>query len=322
MRRKQNFWDEIQFIDRRWLYLVLGVFLVIGLNLKCAVSNVCAEESKDFYATLMSVPEGGTVLIQSDWTTSTRGESQGHLESLLRILMVKRVKFLIYTFADPQAPQVWRNVIRVINEERESQNLPVYRPWVDYIDVGYFANAEGSSIAVRNDIRRFFSRQVKDDKGINRSIFESPVMTKINKVGDADLFVIVTASASLDVAVQRLSDRVKMAAMVTGVIGPTALTFYQSGQLKGVAIGLKGVYDTEYMMENGLNLPGPDGKIAVEYSKSDAPVPKITEGKTLARGSSYIVALHFALGLVIFAVVVGNIAMFASRAATKGGKRR
>jgi hypothetical protein len=76
------------------------------------------------------------------------------------------------------------------------------------------------------------------------------------------------------------------------------------------------------MMENGLNLPGPDGKIAVEYSKSDAPVPKITEGKTLARGSSYIVALHFALGLVIFAVVVGNIAMFASRAATKGGKRR
>jgi hypothetical protein len=322
MRRKQNFWDEIQFIDRRWLYLLLAVCLIIGLNLKCAVGNVPDDSSKDLYATLMKVPEGGTVLVQSDWTTSTRGESQGHLEALLRILMSKRVKFLIYTFADPQAPQVWRNVIRTINEERQAQNLPTYKPWTDYLDLGYFANAEGSSIAVRNDIRRFFSRQVKDDTGVNRSVFESPVMRKINKVGDADLFVIVTASASLDVAVQRLSDRIAMGAMVTGVIGPTALTFYQSGQLKGVAIGLKGVYDMEYMMTNGLNLPGRDGKIVVEYPKSDAPVPKVSEGKTLARGASYIIALHFALGLVIFAVVVGNIAMFASRAATKGGARR
>jgi hypothetical protein len=308
-------WDKLQAVDRRILYTILIFALSIPLFLTIAFPVDPDPSSKDFYATVMAVPEGGTVFLQSDWTNSTRGENGGHLESTFRILMSKKCKFVIYSLADPQAPQVFRDVLLRINRERELQGLPTYKPWVDYIDLGFFANAEGTTVSIGNDVKKLFgTRRAKDDAGRERNVFESPVLEPISKVGDAKLFIIITASNTIDYAVQRLSGKVTMVCACTGVIGPSALVFYQSGQLAGVAVGLKGVYDVEYMMANGLNKPGPDGKTLVEFpQKPEVSAEPITVGTTFGRGSKYYASLHAALGLVILAVVVGNIGMFVSR---------
>ncbi|MGE0001467.1 MAG: hypothetical protein AB7F50_00630 [Fimbriimonadaceae bacterium] len=315
MKANQSIWDKLQGIDRRILYSILIVLTSVPLFITVALPVDPDPSSKDFYATIMSIPPEKTVFLQSDWTNSTRGENGGHLESIFRILMNKRQKFVIYSLADPQAPQVFRDVMLRINQEREAQGLERYKPWVDYVDLGFFANAEGTTVSIGNDVRQLFgSRRAKDDQGVERNVFESPVLQPVRKVGDAGLFLIVTASNTIDYAVQRLSGKVKMACACTGVIGPSALVYYQSKQLEGVAVGLKGVYDVEYMMNYGLNLEGPDGKKMVEFSeKPTVTAPAIAEGTKFGRGSKYFASLHAALGLVILAVVLGNIGMFASR---------
>ncbi|MCU0316273.1 MAG: hypothetical protein MUC92_06745 [Fimbriimonadaceae bacterium] len=314
-------WSKLQNVDRRVLYVILLVATSLGLFLPSRIPNDPEPAAKDLYALLMQLPEDKPVIIQSDWTNSTRGETMGHLEALCRILMSRRIKFVIYATADAQAGQVALNVIRQINEERKKAGLVTYREGVDYIYLGVFPNAEGAGQNMRNDIRKAWgTRQTKVDGQAGRvPVFDTAVLRNMRSVSDASLMVVITASATIDVAVQRLSDKVTMACMSTGVVAPSLLPFYQAGQLKGFAGGLRGAYDMEYMMAHGINYsptPGQEPKVTAEKFGEIPPVP---EGKSFERAARYFGTLHIALTLLILAVVMGNVGMFVAKKKAKGG---
>lgn len=320
---KPSFFEKLQNADKRILYAILIVFTTLPLFpvfSNVVLPNEPAPYTKALYSTLSTIPEGKTVFIQSDWTLSTRGENAGHLEALFRIVMARKLKFVIYTVADAQAPGVWREYLRRINAERQSQGLKTYNQWEDYVDLGYFPNAEGTLIAIGLDIKKIFgSRRVKDpSQGRDRPVFESPVLAGTNRVQDAGAYMVITASSSVDRTIERLNDKTKISVMCTGVIGPSVLPYYQAGQVKGVAIGLKGVVDMEYMMKNGLNSPNTEGKILVPWpGNEDKTAPPITEGTTIARGTKYFMSFHAAIALLILAVFLGNLGMFLSRRKAK-----
>lgn len=317
---KKTFLDVLQNLDRRVLYLILIFATSIPLFFKVKITMDPDPYTKALYHRIMTTPAEKTVFIQSDWTISTRGENAGHLESLLRICMARKLKFVIYSVGDPQAPGVYRDVIRRVNEERKGAGLAEYTTWNDYVDLAYFPNAEGTLTAIGANVRNTFSgRRVKDpNTGTDRPVFESPVLANVNSVGDAGMYMIVTASSTVDRAVERLNEKTNLAVMCTGVIGPSALPWFQSGQVKGVAIGLKGVYDMEYMMKYGLNFKDPNGRIEVPWAgKEDKSAPPVPEGVDFARGSLYYLSFHFAIGLLICAVVLGNISMVLARRVKK-----
>ncbi len=324
MTPQKSIWEKLQEIDRRILYLILAIAVTVPLWIPAKLPVIPDSTSMDLYGQLMSVPEDKTVFVQSDWTVSTRGESQGHLEALLRILMARRIKFVIYAAADPQAPQVFRNVILGLNQEREARGLPPYRQWEDYIDLGAFLNAEGTLNSIGQDVRKLFGpRRSADTEGRERPVLESPVLSRVQKIGDAGLYVVVTASATIDVAVQRISGKTKLAAMTTGVVFPSVLPFYQSGQVVGAAGGLKGVYDMEFLMANGVNVVSPTGKVEAQFpAKAELTAPPLTEIEpktvTFARGQRYFLSFHAAIVLLIIAVVVGNIGMYKMRKNRRG----
>ena len=312
---EKSFWEKAQAIDRRVLYAVLIVCTVISLFFETEIPVNPDNESKDLYVSLMTIDPDKTVLIESDWTNSTRGESAGHFEALMRILMNRNIKFVLYSIADPQAPQVARDALLRIQEEREAQGLKVYEPWVDYLDLGYFPNAEGHLQAVGNNIRTAWGgRKERDESGVERDVFTSPVLSGVNVVGDASLLIVCSASATIDIAVERLYGKVPLGFMVTGVMGPNALPYYQAQQIVGMGVGLKGVYDVEYMMTYGVNyVPEGATKAKVQYKQESVTIPPVTQGKTFDRGARYFLPLHVALTLMILAIILGNVAMFASR---------
>lgn len=315
-----NIWEKLQAVDRRILYLILAVCVSAGLFITIEIPTDPDPSSRDLYQSILDIPEGKTVIIQTDWTNSTRGESMGHFENLLRLLMSRDLKFVFYSAADPIAPQVARTTLARIIKERKDEGLKEYKIGEDYIDLGYFANAEATNLNMGIDLRNAWSGKRTKLAGVGEiSIWESPVLKNVRKIEDAGMMIVVTASASIDIAVQRLSKKVSIGAMVTGVVGPTVLPFYQSKQVNGIAVGLKGVYDMEYCMANGVNLPDADGNIKV-LNKGGKEYPKITEGKTLARGSKYYGTLHIALILLILAVVLGNVGMVMAR--KKPGAKR
>jgi hypothetical protein len=303
----------MQKVDRRILYGILVVSVCIGLFFPSTIRTDPDPSSKSFYAAVKKLPPSSTIIVQTDWTNSTRGESLGHFESLMRLLMDGDHKFIFYSAADPAAPQVARTVIARIVAERKSQGLKEYRVGEDYVDLGFFPNAEATNTSMGANLKAAWAgRKSKMPDGKEIDIFKTPVLAKVNKIEDCQMMIVITASQSIDVAVQRLANKIDITALVTGVVGPTVLPFYQSGQIKGVAVGLKGVYDVEYLMEYGINDAEIEGRKYVTWNEPGK-VDKISVGTRFSRGRQYYGTLHVALTLLILAVVMGNVAMFAAR---------
>src|SRR4051812_39437580 len=106
--RPKSFGDMLLSIPRGVLFLVLFVAASIPLFITVTVPNNPRDETIDLYSSLMKLQKGDVVLVQSDWTNSTRGESRGEFDAILKLLMRKEVKFALMSAADPQAPQVAR----------------------------------------------------------------------------------------------------------------------------------------------------------------------------------------------------------------------
>ncbi len=290
MANEKTLGEKLQSFPRSYLYALLFLVTSFPLFFTIAIPNKSSQAAQDFYEAVMAVPEGSTLLVASDWTNSTRGESAGEFKALLRIMMRRNIKFALYSTADPQAPQVAKDVIRKINEERLAKGEPVYRQWVDFVSVGYFPNAEAAANSIQNNVRAAF----KDKKDFNetgqlRSVLESPILANLQKITDFPLLIVVTGSKTSNITIERIT-QVPLLLMVTGVMGPESQVYYASGQVKGLVAGLKGVYDVETQMET--TWPG-----AINYDN----------------GAKYYPTLHLALALLILAVIIGNVGMFLSR---------
>lgn len=311
--------QKLQSVDRRILYGILILVTSVSLFFPRELPNKPNSEAMDLYAALLTTPTDRTVFVESDWTLSTRGENSGHMENLMRILMERNIKFALYSWGDPQAPQVARDVIRRINAERVAQGRKPYRQWEDWVSLGLVTDLESFANTLRTDLRGAIrGKKDRDTDGVLRDVFESPVMSRVNSIKDVAMIVNVTANSSGDVLVQRLSGRVPLYSMCTGVVGPQLLPYHQAGQMQGVAIGLKGVYDGEYIMHYGLNYPS-FAEAKVKYQKDrNLVIEPFREVTTFDRGRNYYLTLHVALLLMILAIVLGNVGVAMGR--RKGGR--
>jgi hypothetical protein len=299
----------------RWVwFLLLIVLATLPQFVSMTIPNIPEDSSADLYRELMTLPEGSTVIVQTDWTKSTQGESRGQFDALLRILMRKNIKFAFMSVADPQAPEVARNALKELNAERVKGGEREYKRWEDFVSLGYFPGAEGKGKEIGESIRDAFkASKDKDPQNVERPVFESPVMKDINGVGDLSAFIVLTGTKSIVIALERLQDKVKMLGLVTGVMGPETVNYYTSNQLKGLSVGLKGVYDMETMMEFGANLPDSSGKVRYHMKKYDEVIPNWSGKTNLDRGTRYYLTLHFTIGLMIAAVIIGNVGVLLTR---------
>lgn len=318
----RSFGERLMSVNRTTLYGLLIAVTSIPLFFDITLPNQPTPAAIDAFATLSTLPEGSTVLIQSDWTISTRGESAGNMEAALRILMRRGVNFAIFSVADPQAPQVARDVVARINAERRAAGQPEHERWNQWVNLGLFPNAE----ATLNSFGVNFAAAIRDKTDVApisgpdgeltfeaRPVLQSPVFRNVRSISDASAYIVITASGSINVAIERLADKVPMVGMVTGVMGPETLPYYTSGQLRGLSAGLKGVYDMEWLMEFGLNSPPDRPRVVSEKHRSLGEIRGFEGEINLAKGKRYYPTLHAALFLMILAVVVGNIGMFLTR---------
>lgn len=310
-------------IPREALFAALFVVCSILVFVPIELPNRVSDNSASLYKVLRELDKTKPVILQSDWTKSTRGESGAQFDALVRVLIRDRVKIALMSGADPQAPEVARTQISRIANETEAISGQPYRQWEDWVFIGYFPGIEASLQSFSSNLRNALSANKDTDTGgTKRSVMESPVFDGVNNIEDLSAYIIVTASKTSRIAIERLSGKVTMLALVTGVMGPETYNYYQSDQLQGLAIGLKGAYDLESMLAYGLNVPGGDGAIKVSNAKVNDQIPGYTDvmwdKKNLANGQRYIVPLHGAIFLLITAIVLGNVETIRQRRRRNG----
>lgn len=301
----RTFAQKLQSIPTRMIYIILMVCAAVPLFFNPKLPNVPIDPSIDFFGHLMTLNEGDRVLISADWTNSTRGESGGQTEAIMRLLMRKKIKFAVFSIGDPQAPQVERDLIARVAEEEEKNVGYRYQPFRDYTVIGYFPNGEGEATAINNNvIKAFAGRKDLPPGGVLTDVRRSPVFKGIKSLSDFKYFINITGSSTNTVYLERIQ-KAPIMFMVTGVMVPENQNYYDSGQIKGMIGGVKGALDLETLMEEGI-APG-------DSANFPEGIPGFKGMQNLGKGTAYYPTLHVCLFLLILAVIVGNVGMFLAR---------
>lgn len=278
-----KFWQQLQRIDRRWIYAVLIVFILIPLfDRKFNVPIIPSKQSQDFYDTLSQVPPGGMVIVDGWWSPGTRGENQWQTQAILLHVMRRHLRFAILSF-DPQNNTLVQGIVNDLGPKYG------YVEGRDYVNFGYKPQSVFSQTvqAIATNIPGTLK---KDRHGT--PLAGMPVMKGISSIQDIGAVIEVTPSATAETwlglgGLRQGPKPVPFLLATTAVGAPTYYPYLDSGQIAGMLTGVKGAGDYEYLLG------------------------------TSANGTRATSALSLVYALIIGLIALGNIGYFAGRAAER-----
>lgn len=230
--------DRLANIDRRIIFLVIGLAVAVPLILRLSMPIRISREVRSAYETIENLPEGSVVLASMDYDATSAPEVTPMFRSFLRQCFRNKLK-IVYTGHLAIGMPLAQFDLDAVTEECGA----VYG--VDYINLGYRPGYTAVMIGIGREIRDFFA---VDYKGVPVDSF--PIMKDIHNYSDIALIVDFAHGQTAEYWVQYVVSRfgVKMFACVTGVMAPTLYTYLQAGQITGIIGGLQGAAEYEVLV--------------------------------------------------------------------------
>lgn len=279
-----RFFDLMQNIDRRFLYVLLAVTISIPFVFATPVPPAAVlPQARGFYETFEAqardpVRKNKIVIVSTNFSASTRAENLTQTETILRHLMKLRLPFAIFCYNDPQGRELAQQVAERLDDQYD------YRYGRDYVNWGYKA---GTPEVLLSTMVRNIPDFIRQD--INGTPFRQiPVCANVQGANDVGTIVEIASADTLKHWIrffQRAGDRpIPTLFSCTAVMAPEAFPYLKSGQLQGMLIGLKG---------------------AIEYEGL------IKEAGFATRASASLSYAHF---LILGLIALGNLGMLVERA--------
>ncbi len=282
-----DFLDRVLKLDRRWIFLLVGIAVALPLFLKLEQKMELTPEVNGLYKAVESLPPGARVLLACDYDPGSAAEIQPMTTAFLKHALSRHLRVVIMGLW-PQGPQQAELALaEALKDPRVEANHPQYG--IDYINLGFQSGNEVVIQRMGSGIPAVFPR---DSRG--ELISKFPIM---NGVQDFNSFSLVfDASAGYPGTVewvQFAGDRfhARIATGSTAVQAPQAYPYFPR-QLVGLLGGMKGA--AEYEEVTGF----------------------------LGKGMRFMLSQSFAHVVVVLFIVVGNVAFFLSRRKRRGETRR
>jgi hypothetical protein len=269
-----GFWDKLLKIDRRWIFLCIGLSVLIpfltGLKL---LRGTPTPATVDVYKFIEKLPPRSVVMISYDYGPAGMPEMHPMAKAITRQAFKRNLRVVAVTI-HPQGPLMADDVFSKVAPEFNA------RYGVDYVNLGY---KPGGSAVIMGMGSMIHSVYPQDLRGTPLSAL--PVMKGIRNFDQVAILVdLATGNAPgawIAFAHQRFY--VKMAIGITAVMATDFYPYYQTGQLVGILNGMRGAADYETLI-------GHD------------------DTGTLGMSSQSVAHL-----VIILFVLLGNIGYFASR---------
>jgi hypothetical protein len=278
-----KFFDRLLAIDRRIIFLLVAIAVTLPLFSKAILHIEVSPTVKAVYDAVESLPAGSKVLVSFDYDPASAPELQPMALSFFRHCFSKDLKVIIiglWPQGPVQANIALEDVFR--DPEIEAKNLEYGE---DYVNLGYMAGNEVVIQGMGADIHTTFPA----DYSGNRTS-ELSLMKGVKNFDNIDFVYNLSAGyPGTQEWVQFAVDRfhATLGAGNTAVQAPGMYPYVQTGQLLGVLGGMKGGAEYEII----ANRP--------------------------ARAVSYMFSQSVSHAVVVFFIIVGNLAFFATR-----GKRK
>ncbi|MDP2401639.1 MAG: hypothetical protein Q8M66_06640, partial [Actinomycetota bacterium] len=233
-----------QKLDRRWIYIVVALAIIIPLMIPYNSDNVTTPPTENLYQMIDSFSgrEDRALLLSFNHDASTMPELYPMEIAILRHCFERNIKVFMLTWL-PQGGPIIDYAINTVKEE-----YPDIKSGVDYCNFGYIpaALAMPTIIGMGDNI----STTVKTDAE-GRKVENLPIMKGLNNYSELNLVVEFSGSVAgmswLFYARPKFGLNVSVG--VTAVMAADQYPYLQSGQFIGMLAGLKGAAEYEKLVD-------------------------------------------------------------------------
>jgi hypothetical protein len=288
-----KWYDRITRIDRRIIYLLLTLFIILPLFIPFKIPQNVMPQTQQLFDFVDTIPpDDKVVIIAFDYTPQTEPECHPMAIALLKHCFARKVPVIGVSF-DPQGPglavEAVTSVIREVNEKaRSPADSVIYG--ADCVYLGWKSGRVAALLQMGESIPQVFP---VDYWGT--PIDSLPLMHRVNNYKDVAIVINIASAAYPDDWIRYPQSRygVKVGAGLTAVMAPKYYPFVQTGQLSGMMSGMKGAAEYEHLI--------------VKHGYTE-------DSGTAETGMNSQSLIHI---LIIVFIVLGNIGYFFSRRGVK-----
>jgi hypothetical protein len=226
-------------IGRRVIYSLLILVVLEQVLRPTPLPLFPTPPAKRLHQAIVTAPRDKLVVLSCSWEAGTQGETAPQTDAIIRSLFLTDHKFAIFSMVPQGAKLAGAIADRLAKEYHK-----VYG--VDYVNWGYKFGFENFLIPWAKDIPRL----VKTDSN-GTPVSRIPLMGNVKTIRDVGLVIDVTGLAGItELWLQFIQGVYKtpFGMAVTGVMGPEAYPYLDSGQLTGLLTGLKGAAEYEQLI--------------------------------------------------------------------------
>ncbi|MCD4820367.1 MAG: hypothetical protein K8S23_16940 [Candidatus Cloacimonetes bacterium] len=239
-----NFFDRMQNLDRRWIYLVVALAIIVPLLIPFNSKTYTTEPSENVYKMIDSFAgkDNKAILMCVSHDASTIAELFPMEVSVLRHCFERDIKVFTICFMPQSAPLV----DYAINTAKE--DFPNIKSGVNYCNFGY--KPYSLFLPILLGMGDNIGEAVETDAE-GRKVENLEIMENIRNYEDLNLVMDFSASGSVIswITYARVKFGVNVAAGITAVMAADNYPYLQSGQLIGMLSGLKGAAEYEKMVD-------------------------------------------------------------------------
>ena len=244
-------------LDRRWLFLILGVLVLLPLLHPIGLPVVPSQPVRQFHDAIAHAPDGSVILMPCDYDPGSRPELVPMTKTALRQLFHKHCRVVTLNLW-PGGSLLVDQTLEAVAEEFRAAGHPL-RYGVDYVDLGYKSGNEAVMVLMGQSVVATFPR---DQRG--NVTAKLPLMREVSNYSSFPLLVNISAGTpGTKEWVQQVNSRfhLPMVSGCTAVSAPEYYPYLQAGQLRGLLGGMAGAAEYEKLNgEKGAATQGMDGQ--------------------------------------------------------------
>lgn len=268
-----NFFERLQQLDRRWIYIVVALAIIIPMLIPYNSDNRTTPPTENTYQMIDSFAgrEDRAILLSFWHDASTMPELYPMEVAILRHCFERNVKVFLLTFMPTGAPII-DYAINSVKEE-----YPDIKSGTDYCNFGYIPSAliMPTIIGMGDNI----STAVPTDAE-GRKVENLPIMKGVNNYSELNLVIEFSGSVAGGywLTYARPKFGTNIAVGVTAVMAADEYPYLQSGQFIGMLTGLKGAAEYEKLVDVFAAYREPGKPMRVTYDN---------EGNKILPGRSF-----------------------------------
>lgn len=276
---RRRWYDRLLTIDRRWIYLIMAVGVVIPAIVSFVVPVGISTEVRNVHDFIDGLKPGDVLFVAIDYDPSTLAELHPMAEAILDQAFQKNVRVLA-TALSQFGPAMADELITRVAQGHGKQH------GVDYTFLGYKPYPAITILSMGTDFRVPFPTDY-----YGTPIDRIPMMQDIHNYSDVKAVISLAGGNVADMWIQYGNAKygVPVALGVTGVMASDYYPYLQSKQIFGLIPGMKGAAEYEQLRD--------------------------ARGQG-SRGMPYQVITHL---LILLFMIITNVAYVAQRRARRRG---